>query len=287
MTCLFIENIINQHIRYDNCCLILEGLIMVEKSHQRNFRLTAEFFLLLILLIALVLLVIVILVSSPGSDSVTPTAKELSDYRSSLLAIVLTAFGAWIGAGAAYFFGRENVKAAYEGMRLLQQPSPLERLRAILVREVPPKPIEWTVTKETPLKTVLEKLKEKPEYWFIPVLGDDGKVETVINEEGIWRFVDHESLEAEKANGDVKSKEIRKQIEDKTVDKVIAYLKESKELDSFKDQFITLELDQSMYNAYEQMDQKNIKLAIVLNAEGKPKYYITTTDLRKTISNLK
>jgi hypothetical protein len=44
--------------------------------------------------------------------------KSSYDYRKDVLSIILTAFGAWVGAGAAYFFGRESLRDANTLLRM-------------------------------------------------------------------------------------------------------------------------------------------------------------------------
>lgn len=53
-------------------------------------------------------------------------------------------------------------------------------------------PMIWLVKKSAPIKEVLEKLKEHPEYWFITIVDkekDDGKLVTVLNEKLLWRYI--------------------------------------------------------------------------------------------------
>jgi hypothetical protein len=199
----------------------------------------------------------------------------------------LTAFGAWIGAGAAYFFGRENVREAYEGIKALQQPSPLERLRSVLVREVPPRPILWSAKRGDKISVIMDKLKKETAYWFIPILKDDGKIDTVIEEEAVWRYLEDKMVEEEKSNPNAKLSDITEKIKSADLGELLSYIEADENLRKFKDQYISLELDQNMYNAYEQMDQKGIKLAIVSDADGKAKYFITTGDIRKVMAQLK
>ena len=52
-----------------------------------------------------------------------PPADALA-YRKDVLSIIITAFGAWVGAGAAYFFGRENLRVAMDGLLAMRDESP-------------------------------------------------------------------------------------------------------------------------------------------------------------------
>lgn len=81
-----------------------------------------EFYLIVAFLAALVGLVILILWMPADfiTGSYDATTEEIIGFKKDLLAIILTAFGAWIGAGAAYFFGRENLREAVAGMKAAQ-----------------------------------------------------------------------------------------------------------------------------------------------------------------------
>jgi hypothetical protein len=252
----------------------------MSETRSRSKGMSPEFWLLFLLLLALIILVLaVLIVPGIGQD-----ATAIMDYRSNLLGVLLTAFGAWIGAGAAYFFGRENVREAYEGIKALQQPSPLERLSKVLVSEIQPRPIVWSMKRNSKINDVLSALKEKPEYWFIPVLTDDGKIDTVIEEEAVWRYVEEETGKAKDTD---KISDVRKKIGDTTLEDLLKYVEGNKSLASFKDQYVLLGPDQNVYDAYQQMEQKGVKLAIVTGSEGTAKYFITTGDLRRTMAKLK
>ena len=81
------------------------------------------------ILVAIMLIVLFFLVVAVLHMSVVPVATNQSlnatqvtqilDFRKNILAIIITAFGAWIGAGAAYFFGRENQREASSGESFL------------------------------------------------------------------------------------------------------------------------------------------------------------------------
>ena len=92
---------------------------------------TPEFLLVVVMLIALVLLVVGVLwipVDPPDCDTTT-TFMDVLNYRKSILAVIVTAFGAWVGAGAAYFFGRENLREASASLLAMREPSAKDRLR--------------------------------------------------------------------------------------------------------------------------------------------------------------
>ena len=68
------------------------------------------------LIVLVVLVLILLLVPVDVAQGAIPTFDQMADYRMSLLTLIVTVFGAWVGAGAAYFFGRENLKEAADSM---------------------------------------------------------------------------------------------------------------------------------------------------------------------------
>jgi len=246
---------------------------MEEKETRKWW--TPEFGLVLAMLVVLLFLVLAILVvplTVPEGDKTT-TFTDLLDYRKNILAIIITAFGAWVGAGAAYFFGRENLREASRSMLAMREPSPKERLRRIPIREIAPRPLDWVVTISEELRAVIDKLKDEPERWFIPLVKDDGTIETVINEEAIWRFVDNET-EAGTVYADI----LKKKVSD-----VLKYIKDTKGLERFKGIYAAVGLDKSACDANEEMQSKDVCLAIVTDERGKPTHYITTGDVRRVL----
>ncbi len=90
------------------------------------------------MLAALTILVIWI-TSSPFPDGpgMNTTAALVLDYRKNLLAVLVTTFGAWVGAGAAFYFGRENLKDATKSLLEAQGVTGKERLAAKRSRTSP------------------------------------------------------------------------------------------------------------------------------------------------------
>jgi hypothetical protein len=212
----------------------------------------------------------------PSAEQVLDYNKQVLDYRKNILSIIITAFGAWVGAGAAYYFGRENLRQSSESLLAMRQPSPKERLHRTPVREIPPAPIDWTVKNGDDLKSVAQKLKDEPERWFIAVAKDDGGLETVIHEQAIWRFIDKQS-EAGTAYADIL---------DKTVAEAIAYVKGTLGLDRLEGIYVAVTLDKSAGYAHELMQSKDVYLSIVTDERGKPTHYVTTGDLRNLLLQL-
>lgn len=98
-------------------------MLNLVRTNQRSAPVQAhflEYYLAISMLIALVILVIIVLyVPLSGNDTL--------EFRRTSLTLIVTAFSAWIGAGAAYFFGKENLRVATESLTSVITP-PKERL---------------------------------------------------------------------------------------------------------------------------------------------------------------
>ena len=233
---------------------------------------TPEFVLvcfMLIVLLGLVLIVLLVPVNIDQGTATGPEFTELADYRKSLLSVILTAFGAWVGAGAAYFFGRENLKEAADSLLAMREPSPRERLRQTPVREIPPKVLDWKVKPDEKLQAVVTKLEEKPGYWFITLIKDDGALETVIEADGVWRFTNAKTKEGKGYD----------EIMDIAVETVLG----TEEVKPFKDRYVSATLDKSAGDIYEQMQNKEVFVAIIVDEKGRPTHFFTTGDVRRVL----
>ena len=212
--------------------------------------------------------------NASNSSASNSNISDILDYRKNILAVIVSVFGAWIGAGAAYHFGRENMKEATSSMLQMREPSAKERLRRTPIREMPLKPLDWRVTADEDLGPVVEKLKKEPTYWFVPILKKDGTLETVINEEAVWRFMDSEYA---KDPPTPYAKILKKKVSD-----MRKYIKNEK-LERFEGIYIPVTLDKSAGDVHELMQNKGVFLAIVLDETGKPTHFFTTADVRKVL----
>jgi len=231
---------------------------------------TPEFLLVVLMLIALVILVVAVLFAPlciPNQN--LDATKDMLDYRKNILAIIITAFGAWVGAGAAYFFGRENLREASQNLIEMHKISGKDRLSRIKVKDVPNKKIDWTVKKDVELKTVRDMLRAKVDVWFIPIIKDDGTLENIIHEEALWRFEDSQYQEGAKYDT----------IWSKKVDDLLNYIK-SEQLHQLEGIYAIVTPDTSAADAHDEMMKQGVYLAFVLDKAGKPVYYITTADIR-------
>jgi len=260
---------------------------------------SAEFWLVVIMLGVLFFLVVAVLFLPPffllvkseeGQQVVSVADKELLtqifEYRKTILAVIITAFGAWVGAGAAYFFGRENLREATRTMLQMREPSAKERLRKTLVRDIPPKPLDWRPRPDTPLGKIRERLEKYPGYWFIPVFDKDAKLETVLEEEAFWRYI-YDMSEHETKKPDAKTfGGAIDELMARPLSELIEHIEASHELKKeFHDIFVRCNLEQSAGDVYSKMNlsHRDIRLAIVFDETGKPTHFFTTTEVRRLL----
>lgn len=238
---------------------------------ERKGKYALEFWLVVIMLGVLTILVISVLfwpISIP-TEPTPPTRKETTfkdilDYRSNLLSIIITAFGAWVGAGAAYFFGRENLRVAADSLLAMRETSPMERLRRTSIKQLPPTPIDWAVKRDTLLTEVKDKLIKEPIRWFVPIVKADGSLDTVINEEAVWRFL------------------VDKPSPSEAVKDLLVYIDAKPDLKRFKDIHVVVTMETTVGAANDLMDSRHVFLTIV-ESEGKPTYFFTTSEVRKLL----
>ncbi len=252
-------------------------------DHKETSWRSPEFLLVVIMLVVLFFLVSLVLIVpiqiSPADN--TTTTKDMFTYRKDILAIIITAFGAWVGAGAAYYFGRENMREAASSMLAMREISPEERLRRTPIREMPPGIIDWVVKVDSELGPVLKKLKDEPGRWFVTIVKDDGSLDNVILEEGIWRFVDSEI----EKNESVSAKTVYENIRKMNISEVIKYLQATEGLNRFQGEkcYVEVLLDKSAGYVHDLMQSKNVYLAIVTDEIRRPIHYINVTDLKKVL----
>lgn len=250
-----------------------------------------EFWLVVGMLISLLILILAILIPDiPKPDvSIIPQQgrqitfnhvlehnRMMLENRKDILSIIIAAFGAWVGAGAAYFFGRENLRVAANSLLAMRDLSPKERLRQTSIKQIPPTPIDWTVKRDTKVSEVKEALSQRPERWFIPVVKEDGALETVINEEAVWRFW------VDKTPPQGATEEERKKFADSNVAELLKYIDGTEALKRFNQIHVVVSMETNVGTATDLMDSRHVFLAIV-TSEGKPTHFFTTSEVRKLL----
>jgi len=218
--------------------------------------------------------------------------KQSKEFTKDILAIVLTVFGAWVGAGAAYFFGRENLQTATQGILAMRQETPQQILARTKVTETEMKPVRWTVTEETTVEEVQSVLNEHPERWFIPVVQKDPSrpILTVLNEEAIWRFLVHISSTAQNSTSipeDKTTAQSHPVVQEKSkVKDLIQFVKEDPNLKKrLIDIYVTATLESTIAEMNNAMTEKGANLTIILGKNKEPLYFITSGDIRRFILN--
>lgn len=237
-------------------------------------KITAEFLLVIIMLLTLTILVYSILNVPIQIDGTNNTTKEVLDYRKDTLSIVLTAFGAWIGAGAAYFFGSENIKEATKSILSSQKLSSREMLKTTYVKDVPPDTLDWSVKLDENLESVKKKLEGDSKRWFIPIVDNNGSLINVIHEEVVWTFIDCA----------YKSGAKYEDVNQKKVSDINDFIhKHSGKFKGLVGIYVQIKMDTSADIANNLMYSKHCNLAIITDESGKPTHYITTGDIRRLL----
>jgi len=198
--------------------------------------------------------------------------KDWFEFRKTILAVILTAFGAWIGAGAAYFFGRENQRETADTLLKMRQVSPKERLSQVLVGDFPLKKIDWTVKQETKIREVIDVLRKEPDRWFIPIVDNQGVLVNIIHREAVWPVVFQEP----------DKKELR---ETGTIGDFLTAIAADK-FSNLKNKmgiYVTANPKKSIGEIHDQMLDKDIFICVVTDEQGRPAGYFDTADVRKLL----
>ena len=248
---------------------------------KRSIWESKEFMLVVILLFFMtVILLGTIFLPFPEQkldDSVT--WDTIIDFRRELFSAVITAFAAWIGAGSAYFFGRENFR---EAVQAITGKSARELLREKKLGEVM-RPVEAVVKISDTIKTAFDKVLTDPQMWFVIGVDAKGLLSSVVHEDAIQRYI----TDKMKAS-DAKANELYEKIRsESTIKDVIDHIKTEstkiQKLSQLIDIQVTMKMDDNCVTAQEKMDENRKRLTIVVNDKGIPIGYITTGDIRKII----
>lgn len=187
------------------------------------------------------------------------------EYRKDVLAVILAAFGAWVGAGAAYFFGRESLRDATSLLRD-RDVSPKERLNRTKIGELPLKPLELVVKLSDPIQPIVDRLKADNKLWFVTVVNEQGQLLDVMHKEGIWRYV------VDNIQG----------LASKSIDNVRTYLEANESLKrSSLGIYVPVKLDMTVGQAHDELTRKEVYLGMVVGADNRPMQYFDTADVRR------
>lgn len=235
-----------------------------------------EFRLLTWLLASLMLLVLFVLlvpVSTLGIKS-----NQVADFRSNTLAVLLTAFGAWVGAGVAYYFGRENLKDAAKSMLAMRNATPREQLFELTVANSNPRSITQTFGLNRSMADLEAALVDDADEWFLVIVkADDLSLVTVVHAELVWRFA------VAKRNKDGTT-DLRVSIEDAL--SAIASAKVGDplyRLQKYTDIHVVANSGTSLGSINQQMVPQDSYLAVVVDDRHVPVSYVTSGDIRKAL----
>lgn len=227
-----------------------------EKRKPYEYRLVLYMLASLTLLLVFIVLLPVIVPSQ---------AKDLFGYYKWLLPALLGAFGAWIGAGAAYFFGRENLELSNKSTQDALETQQKMNLGKSLIKDINPTPLnkDFIFKLEDTVKTVLDKLDDNVDYWFVPVW-DGQKMKDVIHTEALWRY--------KNVNPDGKLSDVIKYID--SDEKIKA---KAGKLHGF---FIEVTLDDNVEDIQRRMNRADASVGIVCDEQSKPTHCFSRKDLR-------
>jgi hypothetical protein len=230
--------------------------------------------LILALLVCLVVTELMIFYYFKGDT--TTSVKDV-------MALTFGTFGTWIGAGAAYFFGRENMKTATDSLLKLNQTNK-EKLSTVTIREMKPKPLQKFLLSDT-LTKVIDWLKKDTWQFVFAVVDEKDKFRFALGEEAIYRYVlDELKLTAnskevvenlDKKIGDIKLKALVEHYQ----------LQDDEKLRGLIEFGVELTEDMTASVASEKIEQEHKLVGIVLDSTRKPTGYISTNDIRKFLMN--
>ena len=239
-----------------------------------------EFWLIIMMLVFMtVILIAVMFLPFPlQGDSTGVTAETIMGFRRDVFTAVVTAFAAWIGAGAAYFFGRENMR---EAITAIKGVTPREILEQKRLSEVM-RPLEPTVTEKDTIETVQERVLKDPGKWFVTILDEQGRLSNVIHEEAIQRYLADNMKTKDKA-----AKEVYVDLMETPIKDVVEYIEgKSKDIAKLAKLIyihVPMSTEQNCAGALERMDREEKYLTFIVDSKGIPKGYLTTGDLRKEL----
>ncbi|MBA7623443.1 hypothetical protein ES703_30839 [subsurface metagenome] len=247
-----------------------------------------EFFLVFWMLVSLTVLVIGIVGFPIFMKYVRKCTDvtEILEYSKWVLAALLAAFGAWIGAGAAYFFGKENLRessrATEEALKIQQKTLGAKPEEKVFVKDLALTAMNpsFMFYSSSKLEDVLKKLKEKLGYWFVPIINaESGILEDIVSSQAFLHF----KYKPEKMEGE--KEKLEERIGDRDKEKLSEILKimdtdvKLKKLHGVNTFFIKITLNDTLESVAERMETRDAAVAIVVDEKGKPTHCVTRTDI--------
>lgn len=233
-----------------------------------------EFWLVVIMLVILAILLILLLLLPFLLDDDSVDNDKMVEFSKWVIPALLGAFGAWIGAGAAYFFGKESLK---ESTKTTQKVLDTFRtnLDKYLIEDAHPMAFdpEFKFNQDSLVKKVLDALAKKPDYSWVPIF-ENKKINDVIHLEAFWRYkAEHPAEEAKKAT----VKNVVDYIETQLADK-------KHKLHGF---FTLAKLADKITDVLEKMRTERATVAIICDVQGIPTHCISQKNLRAFLLNVR
>lgn len=238
-----------------------------DETKEKKYPHKLEFILVIIMLGVLTLLLVGTMIVFPlvaaGKVGGPECNKEIIDYSKWVMTALLAAFGAWIGAGAAYFFGkanlRESSRSTEAALKIVRGFRGLEYIKDINLTAMN---TNFLFTLKDKYDDVIAKLKIQVGYWFVPVIDDEkgdsnGALKDVIHASVFW------SKGAE--------------LTGKSIKDIINYMGEDENLKKLhgEDFYSKVNLNDKIIDVYKAMKA----VGIVVDDKGRPTHCFTRTDL--------
>ncbi len=194
--------------------------------------------------------------------------KTLTEYYKWALTTLMGAFGAWIGAGAAYFFGKENLQQSMASteramqiqQQSLQRPTRLDRLKDMTLTALNSNFMFNFISKKTEVQKKLEDFKG---FWFVPVINSkSGVLEDVIHAQVFW-------------NNAFKDDQI-------TIQDMVEKMDSDKSLKKLHGEafYVKFPASDRIVDVYDSLDKRGAEVVIVVDEKGKASHCLTKTELR-------
>ncbi len=218
---------------------------------------------MLFILFLLVIILVIVAAFFPGDKN---TVLEFCKWAFSSL---LGAFGAWIGAGAAYFFGKENLAESRESTKQalqIQQETLSGSAKPVRIRDLTLTAMnkEFMFNGNTEKSVICKALEQYDDYWWVPIFDDEGKGQL---KDVVHARVFMTTEQDEKQNPVVS--EILENLDEKPKTQKLHG-------PSF---FIKATPEEKIVDVVERMNNSNAAVGIVVDEKNKPTYCFTKSDL--------
>jgi hypothetical protein len=238
--------------------------VAVPEKASGNRESSSLAFALVVIMLAFLFILILVLLFLPSSE-------DNLEYHKWALTTLIGTFGAWIGAGAAYFFGKENLKessASTEAALKIQQesfrrPSGIERIKDMILTAMNSNFMFNLGDDKNKVKAMLDK-DEYRGYWFVPIVDEKtGNLQDIIHAQVFWD------------TGFMKDKD------NPVIKDIISKMDKSSLKNLHGDLFYaTVSPDDKINDVYKRLSQKGAQVAIVVDERGKASHCMTQTELR-------